>query len=203
LESGTAVVMYTDGLVGRRDRDIDDGVDRLVKGLERASGDPEELCDQLIRRMKVPHTHDDDVALLVTQVPEWSGPQLDQFRSATLDLLGGGEVAARARAFTSGVLSSWHLPAPARDKVVLSVSELVANALTHGKPPVGLRLRRTDRRLIVEVRDADEHLPRRQRARTTDEAGRGISIVASVASSWGARPLADGKAVWCEFRLGT
>jgi serine phosphatase RsbU (regulator of sigma subunit)/anti-sigma regulatory factor (Ser/Thr protein kinase) len=201
LETGTAVVLYTDGLVERRNRDIDAGVDRLVKALERASGSSEAICDHLLRRMKLPQAHDDDVAVLVTQVPEWSGQQLEVFRSTSLDLLGGGEVAARARAFTSGVVSSWHLPEDLRDKVVLSVSELVANALTHGKPPIGLRLRRTDRRLIVEVRDADEHMPRRQHARATDEAGRGITIVATIATSWGARPLDDGKAVWCEFLI--
>jgi anti-sigma regulatory factor (Ser/Thr protein kinase) len=202
VEPSSSIVLYTDGLVERRNRDIDQGVQRLMKALERGSGSPDAVCDHLLRRMRLPHPHDDDVALLVAQVPEWSGPQLEVFRSASLDLLGGGEVAARARAFTSGVAASWHLPVDVRDKVVLSVSELVANALTHGKPPVGLRLRRTDRRLIVEVRDADEHMPRRQHARVTDEAGRGISIVAAVASSWGARPLDEGKAVWCEFPIG-
>ncbi len=202
LDAGAAVVLYTDGLVRRRGRDVDWGVDRLFKALERSSGSPDRVCDSLLRRMRLPHPHDDDVAVLVTQVPEWSGPQLDLFRGASLDLLGGGEVASRARAFTSGVVASWHLPADVRDKAVLAVSEMVANALTHGKPPVGLRLRRTDRRLFVEVRDADEHMPRRQHARSTDEAGRGIAIVAAVASAWGARPLEQGKAVWCEFRIG-
>jgi anti-sigma regulatory factor (Ser/Thr protein kinase) len=201
LPPGSSVVFYTDGLVERRGRDIDEGVDRLVKALERANGQVEVICDHLLRRMRLPHEHVDDVVVLVVGVPEWSGEQLEVFRSASLDLLGGGEVAARARAFTSGVLSSWHLPGELREKVVLAVSELVANALTHGMPPLGLRLRRTDRRLVVEVRDADERMPRRQHARATDEGGRGLSIVATIAASWGARPLDEGKAVWCEFPL--
>lgn len=65
-----------------------------------------------------------------------------------------------------------------------------------------LRLRRTDRRLIIEVADGDDHLPRRRRAETEDEAGRGISIIATIASSWGSRRTpGGGKTVWCEFVL--
>lgn len=65
-----------------------------------------------------------------------------------------------------------------------------------------LRLRRTDRRLIIEVTDGDDHLPRRRRAEPGDESGRGIAIVATIASNWGSRRTpGGGKAVWCEFVL--
>jgi hypothetical protein len=66
---------------------------------------------------------------------------------------------------------------------------------------VRLRLRRTDRRLSIDVTDADDHLPRRRLADDTDEDGRGMCIVANLASSWGARQLDEGKSVWCEFML--
>jgi hypothetical protein len=67
-----------------------------------------------------------------------------------------------------------------------------------------LRLRRTDHRLTVEVTDADDHLPRRRRAEPVDESGRGIAIIATIASSWGTRRTPDdGKAVWCDFVLPT
>jgi anti-sigma regulatory factor (Ser/Thr protein kinase) len=126
----------------------------------------------------------------------------DLFRVASLDLLGAPQTAARARAFTSGVLSSWRLSDELRDLGVLAVSELVSNSLTHGIPPMRLRIRRTDRRLIIEVTDADDHLPRRRRAAAADESGRGIAIVATIASAWGTRRTPDGgKAVWCEFPL--
>ena len=52
--------------------------------------------------------------------------------------------------------------------------------------------------------DADDHLPRRRRAEPADESGRGIAIVATIASGWGTRRTPDGgKAVWCEFLLPT
>ncbi|MBA0053791.1 PAS sensor protein [Streptomyces sp. AJS327] len=201
LEPGATAVLYTDGLVERRDTDIDDGVDALERAISGADGAPEIVCDRLLRSLGITAEHDDDVAVLVLQHPARSGEEAELFRGAALDLLGGVEAAPRARAFASGVLASWRFPAELRELAVLATSELVANSLQHGTPPMRLRLRRTDRRLIIEVTDGDDHLPRRRRAEPVDESGRGISIVATIASAWGSRRTPGGKAVWCEFTL--
>ncbi|MFE1575042.1 ATP-binding SpoIIE family protein phosphatase [Streptomyces fradiae] len=202
LPPGSTAVLYTDGLVERRGEDIDEGVAALERALSGASGSPQVVCDRLLRSLGVTAEHDDDVAVLVLQHPSRTGPDAELFHNAALDLLGGVEAAPRARAFASGVLSSWRFPVELRDLGVLATSELVANSLQHGTPPMRLRLRRTDRRLIIEVTDGDDHLPRRRRAETEDEAGRGISIIATIASSWGCRRTpGGGKAVWCEFAL--
>ncbi len=202
LGPGSTAVLYTDGLVERRDKDIYEGVAALERALAGATGTPQVVCDRLIRTAGVTADHDDDVAVLVLQHAARSGPDRDLFRNAALDLLGGVEAAPRARAFASGVLTSWRFPPELHDLGVLAASELVANSLQHGTPPMRLRLRRTDRRLIIEVTDGDDHLPRRRRAEPADEAGRGIAIVATIAANWGARRTSDGgKAVWCEFTL--
>jgi serine phosphatase RsbU (regulator of sigma subunit)/anti-sigma regulatory factor (Ser/Thr protein kinase) len=199
---GATGVLYTDGLVERRDRDIDRGLDALAKTLSGATGTPDVICSRLLRAMGVTPEHDDDVAALVFQLPQREQDSADLFRSASLDLLGGTEAASSARAFTGGVLCSWRVGEDIRDMSVLAVSELVSNSLTHGHPPMRLRLRRTDRRLTVEVTDADDHLPRRRQALPADESGRGLAIVATIASNWGTRRTPDGgKAVWCEFPL--
>jgi serine phosphatase RsbU (regulator of sigma subunit)/PAS domain-containing protein/anti-sigma regulatory factor (Ser/Thr protein kinase) len=204
LGPGSTAVLYTDGLVERRDKDIDEGVEALENALAGATGSPQVVCDRLIRTAGVTDDHDDDVAVLVLQHAARTGPDRDLFRNAALDLLGGVEAAPRARAFASGVLTSWRFPPELHDLGVLAASELVANSLQHGVPPMRLRLRRTDRRLIVEVTDGDDHLPRLRRAEPADEAGRGIAIVATIAENWGARRTPDGgKAVWCEFTLPT
>jgi anti-sigma regulatory factor (Ser/Thr protein kinase) len=202
LGPGCTAVLYTDGLFERRHQDIDEGVDALTRALAGATGSPQVICDRLMRALGVTSEHDDDVAVLVLQHPDHTGADAELFRNASLDLLGGIEAAPRARAFASGVLASWRFPVELRDLGVLAASELVANSLKHGIPPMRLRLRRTDRRLIIEVTDGDEHLPRRRRAEPGDEAGRGISIIATVASAWGSRRTpGGGKAVWCEFAL--
>ncbi|GAA4681785.1 hypothetical protein GCM10023324_39880 [Streptomyces youssoufiensis] len=202
LSPGSSAVLYTDGLVERRDRDIDEGVADLERAFAGAAGSPQVMCDRLIRSLGITADHDDDVAVLVLQHPARTGHDAELFHNAALELLGGVEAAPRARAFASGVLASWRFPTELRDLGVLATSELVANSLQHGTPPMRLRLRRTDRRLIIEVTDGDDHLPRRRRAEPADEAGRGISIIATIASSWGSRRTPDGgKAVWCEFAL--
>ena len=202
LGPGSTAVLYTDGLVERRDEDIDEGVAALERALAGATGTPQVVCDRLIRAAGVTADHDDDVAVLVLQHPARTGPDGELFRNAALELLGGVEAAPRARAFASGVLASWRFSPELHDLGVLAASELVANSLQHGTPPMRLRLRRTDRRLIIEVTDGDDHLPRRRRAEPADEAGRGIAIVATIASNWGSRRTpGGGKAVWCEFAL--
>ncbi|WP_420855779.1 ATP-binding SpoIIE family protein phosphatase [Streptomyces oceani] len=202
LEAGSTALLYTDGLVERRDADIDEGITELERAFAGATGQPQVTCDRMLRAMRITAEHDDDVAVLVLHHPERSDTEAELFRGASLDLLGGTEAAPRARAFASGVLTSWRFATELHDLGVLAASELVANSLQHGTPPMRLRLRRTDRRLIVEVTDGDDHLPRRRQPEPVDEAGRGISIVATIASTWGSRRTpSGGKAVWCEFAL--
>ncbi|MDT0616307.1 SpoIIE family protein phosphatase [Streptomyces lancefieldiae] len=202
LSPGSTAVLYTDGLVERRNEDLDEGIAALERALSGATGSPQVICDRLVRSAGVTPDHDDDVAVLVLQHPARKGAQAELFRNAALELLGGVEAAPRARAFASGVLTSWRFPVELHDLGVLAASELVANSLQHGTPPMRLRLRRTDRRLIIEVTDGDDHLPRRRRAEPADESGRGIAIVATIASHWGSRRTpGGGKAVWCEFLL--
>ncbi|WP_225639089.1 ATP-binding SpoIIE family protein phosphatase [Streptomyces solaniscabiei] len=202
LTPGSTAVLYTDGLVERRNEDLDEGIAALERALSGATGSPQVICDRLVRSAGVTPDHDDDVAVLVLQHPARKGAEAELFRNATLELLGGVEAAPRARAFASGVLASWRFPADLHDAGVLATSELVANSLQHGTPPMRLRLRRTDRRLIIEVTDGDDHLPRRRRAEPGDESGRGIAIVATIASHWGSRRTpGGGKSVWCEFVL--
>lgn len=202
LGPGSTAVLYTDGLVERRNEDLDEGIAALERALAGATGTPQVVCDRLVRSTGVTADHDDDVAVLVLQHPARTGHDSELFRNAALELLGGVEAAPRARAFASGVLTSWRFPQELHDLGVLAASELVANSLQHGTPPMRLRLRRTDRRLIVEVTDGNDHLPRHRRAEPGDESGRGIAIIATIASNWGSRRApGGGKSVWCEFAL--
>jgi serine phosphatase RsbU (regulator of sigma subunit) len=70
LEPGATLVFYTDGLVERRDRDVDDGVTELTEMLHRLTAehlDVDELCDRLLAAM-IGGKPEDDVALLVVRL---------------------------------------------------------------------------------------------------------------------------------------
>jgi anti-sigma regulatory factor (Ser/Thr protein kinase) len=107
-----------------------------------------------------------------------------------------------ARRWALGQVPDW--PEEARQRLETVVGELVANALEHGRPPVGLRLERPgdDRRLRLTVRDHgsgprpghDAH-PRGPRER-----GRGLAIVRSVGGEL--RSTRDGDGYEVQVELG-
>ncbi|MGW0472783.1 PP2C family protein-serine/threonine phosphatase [Streptomyces coeruleorubidus] len=67
---GDTLVLYTDGLIERRDEDIDIGLARLIDALARSGTLPvEELADGLLAEMGVPGGgQDDDIALVVVRL---------------------------------------------------------------------------------------------------------------------------------------
>jgi serine phosphatase RsbU (regulator of sigma subunit) len=68
LEPGSTLLLYTDGLVERRDQVFDVGVERLAGELVAVRDRPlEEACDELIDRM-LPEGAEDDVALVAVRL---------------------------------------------------------------------------------------------------------------------------------------
>lgn len=103
---------------------------------------------------------------------------------------------ARERART--VLRQWRLPA-LLDPLLLVVSELVGNAVRHGRPPVGMLLRRTDGTVRVEVHDEDSGAPVLAGGLpgADAESGRGGYLVEAVAQDVGVEQVpGNGKVVW-------
>lgn len=65
-EPGDCLVLYTDGLVERRDENIDDGISRLTSALASVTGeDAERVADEVLSRMGVLEGAADDIALVV------------------------------------------------------------------------------------------------------------------------------------------
>jgi hypothetical protein len=56
--------------------------------------------------------------------------------------------------------------------------------------------------LTCEVSDTAASAPQVKHARTIDETGRGLFIIASVAEQWGTRYQNQGKTVWAEQPTG-
>jgi serine phosphatase RsbU (regulator of sigma subunit) len=75
LDWDATLVLYTDGLVERRDQHLDDGLDRLARALEELSGrDLDDLCDELLARM-LRGGSDDDVAIVAVRLHRQGRPR--------------------------------------------------------------------------------------------------------------------------------
>ncbi|MEU6478685.1 SpoIIE family protein phosphatase [Streptomyces sp. NPDC047017] len=193
LAEGSRLVLYTDGLVEDRKRDIDAGLEELRTALEAAGGSPEETC-RAVLDSRLPFRRGDDIALLVARtralgadrVAEWEVPS---------DPAAVGEV----RASVSRRLAEWGL-----DELTftteLVLSELVTNAIRYGGAPIRVRVLR-DRALICEVFDSSNTSPHLRYAASTDEGGRGLFLVAQLAERWGTRYTPSGKVIWAEQPL--
>lgn len=107
-----------------------------------------------------------------------------------------------ARSFVAATLDDWGLATGVTEDAVLVASELITNAVLHGKAPVELRLRATATDLVLQALDGATSLPQRMRPTADDEHGRGLQIVALLAARWGTRPTPSGKSVWCMLPIG-
>jgi anti-sigma regulatory factor (Ser/Thr protein kinase) len=197
LEPGTVLALFTDGLVEVRGSDIDAGLDALCRVLAAGPEDLEALADAVLHRLSTDDA-DDDVALLLVRVP------LDvdaRSRTVVLQVPRDRALLVDVRARARAAMRSWALLDDVVHTGTLLASELVTNALVHGKGAVELRLRVTRDRLVVEAEDGGHHMPRRRRAGDEEEGGRGLHLVAALADRWGARLTDDGKVVWAEVSL--
>ena len=85
------------------------------------------------------------------------------------------------------------------DDAMLLVSEVVTNAVEHGRAPVRLRIDCDDTGIQIAVDDANPVLPRARRLDRRRHSGRGLVLVQRLATDWGVRRTEHGKQVW--FRL--
>ena len=80
----------------------------------------------------------------------------------------------------------------------LVTSELVTNAVRHAGSDVDVSLDLTAERLRLEVSDRSKQPPILGDPSAARDGGRGLHIVARLASRWGLESRAHGKTVWCE-----
>ncbi|MFE1176358.1 SpoIIE family protein phosphatase [Streptomyces sp. NPDC058773] len=193
IADSSVLALYTDGLIETRDQDMDRGLARLRTALASPLARLDELCGTVLNDV-LNGAPDDDVALLLARTHALCEDQV-----ATWELTSDPTVVADARTLTADRLTAWGL-----DGLIftfeLIVSELVTNAIRYGNGGIRLRLIRQDA-LICEVSDVSSSSPRMRHARTTDEGGRGLFLVAQLAGRWGTRYTADGKIVWAEEQL--
>ncbi|MFC8896009.1 SpoIIE family protein phosphatase [Streptomyces cinereoruber] len=201
--AGATLLLYTDGLVESRLRDVWTGIEQLRERLAATaqltgpdhSPPLEALCDDVLD-MLGPGDRDDDIALLAARFDGIAPSDVAYWFLDPEDAAPG-----RARRLARRALARWDLE-ELTDSVELLISEVVTNAVRYAERPVTLRLLRTDV-LRCEVGDDSPQLPRQRRARDTDEGGRGLFLVNRLARRWGATRLSGGKVVWFELATRT
>ncbi|SDO37612.1 SpoIIE family protein phosphatase [Lentzea jiangxiensis] len=128
LPPGASVVLYTDGLVERRDEVVDEGVRRLISAVDAAAALPPEALVQLVVEALLAEDQSDDVALVVARhLPAPLHRHLPASAS---------ELSALRRTATA-----WGAAAGLSDDAVydleLAIGEAAANVVDHAYPHGG------------------------------------------------------------------
>lgn len=84
----------------------------------------------------------------------------------------------------------------------LALSELVTNAVLHGRAPITVVLRLQGDVLRAEVGDRNPVSPSFSLLDPTAVTGRGLLLISACTQAWGVDPLPGGKAVWFELHAG-
>jgi serine phosphatase RsbU (regulator of sigma subunit)/anti-sigma regulatory factor (Ser/Thr protein kinase) len=192
IADGSLFLLYTDGLVENRGRDIDDGLTAL-RGLFDAEAITRPMEDLAKATLDSVYSdeHRDDIAVLLARLR-----RLPEERCMSWKLPAEPAAVRRARGLVSTALGEWDLTDLSYTTELLA-SELITNALRYAKGPIELRLLH-EGTLVCEVHDTSAALPRLRHATDEEENGRGLQVVSRLSHRWGTRRTSVGKVVWCE-----
>ncbi|HEY2161099.1 MAG TPA: SpoIIE family protein phosphatase [Solirubrobacteraceae bacterium] len=189
LAAGDTLLLFTDGLVERRDESIQVGLERLRDALRDAPAGVEELCDHVLDRTLGDHPGQDDVALLAVRLLEQlTGPLV-----LTLPASADAVPVARHR------LRAWLAAAPSVDGAVardleLACGEACTNAVLHAYGPAdatfSVHAKLEEDAVVLEVRDHGSW-----RASRGERGGWGLRVIRQVCDQVEVERLADGTRV--------
>jgi GAF domain-containing protein/anti-sigma regulatory factor (Ser/Thr protein kinase) len=191
LEPGDTLLLYTDGLVERRDEGIDTGIARMADTAARETASAGELVDRLTEEAGA---REDDVAVLVARL---TGSEPLELRVAAVP----DSLATMRRA-----LRSWLLAAGADEDftydVLVAVGEAAANAVEHAYGPVDddfvVRAERDGDHCVFTVSDRGSWRSSRGRNR-----GRGLALMRELMDDVQVDSGADGTVVTLCRQVGT
>jgi PAS domain S-box-containing protein len=194
LPPGSTLMLFTDGLVERKELSIDAGIKSATKVLANTLGSPAEtIADALLRELAPPEGYDDDVAIVIHRRPP---PPLDIEVPATADQL--GEV--------RGQLSEWlraaGTPEPLAADIVLAGNEACTNSAEHayrGGDSGPMRIQAQVRRGEIDLRVMD--FGTWKPPGDTPFRGRGIPLMRAVSDRVELKKSANGTTVDMAFAV--
>jgi serine phosphatase RsbU (regulator of sigma subunit)/anti-sigma regulatory factor (Ser/Thr protein kinase) len=201
---GSLLVLYSDGLVEKRNRELDAGIAELVHhldGIPRRRRQPRELCARIAQLMTDDHA-EDDVTLLSIAVTSASRTQ-----RAAAPLPADALAPRVARRFLRDTLRDWGVEDDTIEAAELCVSELVTNAVIHTGTSSEVTAQLDQDFLTVMVRDGGGIGSVRRVAAAPEDplmvSGRGLGLVEALTTAWSAEHGADGTTVWFEIERPT
>ena len=196
LEEGSALILYTDGLIERRGDSIDNGLERLRDAAAvRHRFEPERLCDEIVDEF-AEGSLDDLVFLCLRREPRDTRIFTQIFPAVPKALQ---QVRQELRAW----LAEQGLDRRRIEEVVQACGEGCANTVRHaygeqpGEATLELRLR-ADGTLVTRIRDAGVW---RQRAHT-ESSGHGMEIMRALNDEVHVHRTPQGTTVVMEARVG-
>jgi anti-sigma regulatory factor (Ser/Thr protein kinase) len=189
LPTAGTLLLYTDGLIERRQESIDIGFERLAAAARGIGDGP--LADALfsIVRQAIPEGCDDDAAVLGIRWGHDGPGGSASFPASPTSVI-------QARDYVTDALDG--VAPDIVQNVVLMVSELATNSLRHAAAGFTLDVDCAPDRIRVAVSDPGPGSPEVRIPSPVEASGRGLQIVETLSDEWGYAPAPDGvgKTVW-------
>ncbi|MBT2393957.1 ATP-binding protein [Streptomyces sp. ISL-1] len=129
----------------------------------------------------------------------WPGKDDKEDRHLVL-VSAGAEDVSRIRHLAHDFLARMHVSPSVREDALLIISELVTNAVVHALPPAALRVQCTRCSVLrIEVTDGGPQPHRSSHTDPKEEHGRGMYIVAALATRHGSVTHEKGATRWAEL----
>jgi serine phosphatase RsbU (regulator of sigma subunit)/anti-sigma regulatory factor (Ser/Thr protein kinase) len=196
LDPGAMIVLYTDGLVERRDASLDEGLARLASAVGTAPHDAKACCDFVLQRLLGGRRGGDDVALLALQRTEPCAEPLSLRLPATSQTL-----RSLRRSLRTWLQAAGADPDEVYD-LTLAANEAAANAVEHAYGPVEAHYEVdatvTSGVVEIEVRDFGRWRPSRNSDR-----GRGLPLMEGLTDELIVERGDEGTVARMRRRLGT
>jgi serine phosphatase RsbU (regulator of sigma subunit)/anti-sigma regulatory factor (Ser/Thr protein kinase) len=191
--AGSAVVLFTDGLVERRGAPIDVGLERL-RELSVGRDDVERLCSTALDEL-VPREPPDDVAIVVARMPPLADDLRTTWPATPEALVSVRRILRRWLAFHGAGEDELH-------DVVVACQEACANAVEHAYGPghayFDVEADHRESRIRVTIRDHGRWRPPRGQHR-----GRGLPLMKALMDSVDVDHGQEGTVVVLERTLGS
>jgi GAF domain-containing protein/anti-sigma regulatory factor (Ser/Thr protein kinase) len=194
LEAGDTVLLYTDGLVERRDEGLATRLDDLARAAAIGPRDPDLLCGYLLETMLDATEAHDDVALLAVRAVEGFGPRLHVAVPARPAELAGFRRLLRRWLAEMGATEH------EIEALTLASNEACANAMEHAYGPEDAKVEATadleEDTVTITIRDHG-----RWRSPRGDNRGRGLVLMNAYVDSVELARHEDGTVVRLTQRL--